>query len=113
MTAAAIVTVIATVFAQVAMAQNPYQNPYGYGTTGYPYLNNWQYYRQLEFENQMRWQQMQQQQWALRQQQQRWPVLDFAEQAARLRVAKQQEEYYRMLNEQMRQGQPAYNPWIR
>lgn len=107
--ATAIATVILSMFAQAAFAQPPY---YG-GTTGYPYLNNWQYYRQLEFENQLRWQQAQQQQWVQQHQQHRQAVLDFAEQAARLRAAKQQEEYYRLLNQQMRQGAPAYNPWLR
>lgn len=92
---AAIVTVVFSMLAQVAMAQNPYY----YGATGYPYLNNWQYYQQLQFENHLRWQQMQQQQWALQQQPRRWPALDMAEQAARVRAAKEQELYYRWLRE--------------
>ena len=102
------------------MAQGPVLYPTQYPTyyptnAGWGYWNKAEAMQQSQFDNRLRLRQ--QQEWE-RQQFDRNPVLDFAEQATRIRANKEQERYYRNLNEQMeeqapRPANPFANPFLR
>lgn len=80
-----------------------------------PFFNNWQYHQQLQWERDM---QMRQQLAWERAHPERSPVLEFAEQATRVRANKAIERYYNNLNEQMendrhRADEPMFrNPYL-
>lgn len=95
--------------ASVAFGQHPYAVPPAYG-----YWNTNEAMQQQAFENQLRLRQ--QRAWEKRNPERNY-VLDYAEQASRVRANKEQELYYQQLNEEMRQGRrsrsPFPNPFIR
>ncbi len=81
------------------------QSPY------YPYLNNYQYQRQLMLDNQLR---IRDQMIRERQAGDSFDeVLNKARKAVELRELKQRERYFRNLNEQMESDTESSNPFIR
>ena len=81
------------------------QSPY------YPYLNTYQYQRQLMLDNQLRIRDQ-----LLRERQAGDgfdEVLSKARKAVELRELKQRERYYRNLNQEMENGKESSNPFIR
>jgi len=88
----------------VCYGQNQYAIPPAYG-----YMTKWEAMQQQAFENQQR---IRQQAFLERTTMERNEVLDFAEQALRVRALKAQERYYRNMDRQQQQ-QPAFaNPFL-
>jgi hypothetical protein len=86
----AIMTLAMALLCGSASAQYPMARP--------PFFNNWQYQQQLQWERDM---QMRQQLAWERANPERSSVIEFAEQATRVRANKAIERYYNNLNEQM------------